>query len=82
MAKEKKNGTGDQSHDQSQDQAPNVRLAAEAKALGKGPINMGMETIGELPDEETQRAGFYFADPQQLVRMFPERYKLLTEKGK
>lgn len=61
---------------------PNVKLVDRAKALGKGPINMGMEEIGVLPDEEGQRAGFYFADPVLLVRMFPERYKLITEKGK
>jgi hypothetical protein len=61
--------------------APNVKLAGEAEPLGAGPVTVGMATIGELPDEAQQRAGFYFPAAQRLIRLFPDRFKLIVEKG-
>lgn len=62
--------------------SPNVKLAGEAEPLGAGPVTVGMAIIGELPDAEAQRTGFYFPEPMRLIRLFPERFKLLVEKGK
>jgi hypothetical protein len=59
----------------------NVKLAGEAEPLGAGPVTVGMNTIGELPDAVTQRAGFYFAEARQLVLLFPGHFKFIVDKG-
>lgn len=64
------------------DEAPNVKLAGGAAPLGAGPVTVGMAQIGDLPDEESQRDGFYFPNAQLLTRLFPEHFKLLVDKGR
>lgn len=60
---------------------PNVILAGRGKPLGKGPVTVGMDTIGNLPDEETQRAGFYFKNANLLIQLYPNHFKRLSAKG-
>lgn len=60
---------------------PNVKLASGAEPLGEGPITVGMDIIGSLPDAKTQKAGFYFEDANLLVQLFPSHFKRIVEKG-
>ncbi len=57
--------------------APNVKLAARAHPLGAGKVTVGMETVCSLPSEEEQRAGFYCAEGERLVSVFPDRFRLI-----
>ena len=59
----------------------NVRLAAEADALGAGPVTVGIEIITTLPDVETQRRGFYCEKAEQLITLYRGRYKMIERKG-
>lgn len=59
----------------------NVILAGKAEPLGAGPINAGMTELPPLPDEETQKAGFYYPQANLLLQMYPDRFKRVTEKG-
>lgn len=59
----------------------NVRLAAEAKPLGKGPVTVGDKVLCELPDADTQRAGFYCKEAERLVQLYPGRFKLIQTLG-
>jgi hypothetical protein len=61
--------------------APNVRLGAEAKPLGEGPVTVGTEVICVLPSADAQRAGFYCENPGRLVRLYPGRFKFIVGKG-
>jgi hypothetical protein len=60
---------------------PNVKLAATAEPLGAGELTVGMNVIGELPDAENQAAGWHCAFAGKLVQLFPDRFKLIVEKG-
>ena len=60
---------------------PNVKLAAQAEPLGAGDVTVGMESIGKLPDEATQKAGWYCEFAHRLVHIYPHRFKLIVEKG-
>ena len=60
---------------------PNVRLAAGADALGAGPVTVGTRTIATLPDEETQRRGFYDANAAALVALYQGRFLMIVPKG-
>lgn len=39
-------------------------------------------TVIELPDTDTQRAGFYHPQAARLIRAFPKSYKAFVEKGR
>jgi hypothetical protein len=62
-------------------QAPNVKLAADARPLGKGPVTVGDTVICELPSPDEQATGFYCEAAEQLVALYPGRFKLITKKG-
>lgn len=62
---------------------PNVKLAngpGEVEPLGAGPVTVGMKVLGDLPAADAQRAGFYFPEARQLVRLFPGRFRLIIDK--
>lgn len=60
---------------------PNVKLAAKADPLGAGAVTVGMKTICTLPSEDEQRAGFYCEQAAELIAAFPDRFKVIVEKG-
>jgi hypothetical protein len=61
--------------------APNVQLAAGARPLGKGPVTVGDTIICELPSPEEQAAGFNCQAAEQLVALYPTRFKFIVKKG-
>lgn len=63
-------------------QAPNVRLASDAKPLGEGPVTVGTKVICKLPDADAQREGFYCEAAERLVQLYSGRFKLIVEKGR
>jgi hypothetical protein len=71
-----------------QAQQPNIRFVGKktevnGKEIVPVPpkeINNGMKHY-ELPDAETQTAGFYHEDAAKIVRLFPQFYKMLLPKG-
>lgn len=62
-------------------ESPNVKLATDARPLGKGPVTVGDTVICELPSPEEQAAGFYCEAAEQLVAIYPKRFKLIVKKG-
>lgn len=60
---------------------PNVRLAAEARPLGAGPVTVGEQVLCQLPSEAEQRAGFYCEAAERLVQLYPGRFKLIQQLG-
>jgi hypothetical protein len=60
---------------------PNVRLSKQRTddALPEGLVNIGMIGI-EIPNAETQLAGFYSKDASVLINQFPQ-YKHVQKKG-
>lgn len=61
------------------DQTPNVRLSSKGVALNQGPVIIGRTKI-MIPDEATQRAGFYTEFAGELVAQYRD-YKFIQEKG-
>lgn len=61
--------------------APNVKLAAKQTPLGAGAVTVGMETVATVPDEATQKAGFYCESPEWLMEAYPGKFKLMEAKG-
>lgn len=58
-------------------QVPNVCLARNQKPVTEnGPVNMGTITV-ELPDEATQRSGFYTPHAAAFITQFYPAYKYL-----
>lgn len=62
-------------------QKPNVILAGQKKpvtvpveGVHEGEVTIGMTTI-KLPDEETQRAGWYEEKASMLIQQYPGIYK-------
>lgn len=60
------------------DRHPNIKLAAKAQPLGAGRVTLGMRVVCEMPDAETQRAGFYIENAAELVRLYPDRFLQLS----
>lgn len=61
------------------DKVPNVMLAGNGLALPEGPVIIGRTKI-ELPNEDSQKAGFYTEHAGMLVGQYPQ-YKFKREKG-
>lgn len=60
---------------------PNVRLSGNHNPVTvNGIVNIGMEKAIELPDEETQRKGFYVEDFVALTTQYQGIYKPITRK--
>jgi hypothetical protein len=62
-------------------QEPNIILAGGKKPITvpvkdthEGEVNIGMHTI-RLPDEETQRAGWYDKNAWMVIQQYPGVYK-------
>jgi hypothetical protein len=62
-----------------EEQVPNVMLAGKGVALAEGPVIIGRTKI-ILPNEESQKAGFYTEHAGLLVGQYPQ-YKFKREKG-
>jgi hypothetical protein len=54
-----------------------IKIPAEAPRF----IRDGMTEVYELPDTETQQAGFYHEKAEAIRRLFPDAYKLPFVKG-
>lgn len=59
----------------------NVRLASKAEPLGEGPVTVGVRVIAMLPDEETQRRGFYCENAAELIALYRGRFLMIVSKG-
>lgn len=48
---------------------------------GEPPLSIHGAFKAELPDAETQRAGFYHEKAREIIAHFPSRYKRFKRKG-
>jgi hypothetical protein len=64
---------------QEQTQKPNVRLArGQDPVTVEGEVNIGATPGMFLPDEATQRVGFYVSHPHVLVTQYYPKYRYLN----
>lgn len=69
--------------------APNIRFVGKpsevhGKVIPAEPftrIESGMDTYLLPEDFELQKAGFFHPKAKQIVRLYPNRYKLIKSKG-
>ena len=61
------------------DTSPNVRLTKEGQPLNEGPVIIGQVKV-MIPDEATQRQGFYAENSGELVAQY-RQYKFIQVKG-
>src|SRR5688572_2798016 len=62
-----------------QGKEPNVKLSSQGQALNAGPVIIGRTKV-VLPDEATQRAGFYSEYAGDLVAQY-RQYKFVEKLG-
>ena len=75
--------TNDQEQTQTAEPKVNIRLTADTKIAPvavDGDVNIGMHEAIHLPDEETQRAGWYEPKAHLLLTLYPGIYKRPTDK--
>lgn len=62
--------------------SPNIALAkGAAPATVDGTVHMPKGNPIILPDEPTQRKGWYHPRAEEIITLYPDRYKPVTDKG-
>jgi hypothetical protein len=76
-------GDGETKKEQAPPPKSNIKLRKDAQPITvDGEVSAGMDKNGILfPDETNQKAGWYHPRAKEILRLFPDRYIEIKEKG-